>query len=217
MQKVSESSVRAEQGAIPAELDRWNWGAFLLNWIWGIGNSTFVALLMFVPLVGLIMPFVLGVKGSRWAWRNRRWDSAEHFRRVQRSWAIWGVVIWIGVVALYGGLFVGMFYYLDHSEAYRLAVSRLQDNPEAADVLGAPISAGIPTGGFSVSPTSGRAMFSFTAKGRKAAGQVTASAIKQNGVWSLKTLKLSVDGDSRVIDLLKDIKAMIGNARSAFG
>ncbi|WP_281405489.1 hypothetical protein [Mesorhizobium sp. B2-6-4] len=25
---------------IPAELDRWNWGAFFLNWIWGIGNST---------------------------------------------------------------------------------------------------------------------------------------------------------------------------------
>ena len=21
---------------IPAEIDRWNWGAFLLNWIWGV-------------------------------------------------------------------------------------------------------------------------------------------------------------------------------------
>ena len=25
--------------AIPAEIDRWNWGAFLLNWIWGDRKS----------------------------------------------------------------------------------------------------------------------------------------------------------------------------------
>ena len=40
---------------IPAELDRWNWGAFFLNWIWGIGNSTFIALLALIPGVNLIV------------------------------------------------------------------------------------------------------------------------------------------------------------------
>ncbi|BAV45927.1 hypothetical protein MesoLj113a_40100 [Mesorhizobium sp. 113-1-2] len=55
---------------IPAELDRWNWGAFFLNWIWGIGNSTFIALLALIPVVNLIMIFVLGARGSRWAWQN---------------------------------------------------------------------------------------------------------------------------------------------------
>jgi hypothetical protein len=49
---------------IPEEIDRWNWGAFLLNWIWGLGNNTFIALLTLVPFVGLVMPFVLGAKGS---------------------------------------------------------------------------------------------------------------------------------------------------------
>jgi hypothetical protein len=83
--------VRTEPNAVPAEIDRWNWGAFLLNWIWGIGNNTFIALLTLIPFVGLIMPFVLGAKGSGWAWRNGRWDSLEHFKRVQRSWAIWGL------------------------------------------------------------------------------------------------------------------------------
>jgi hypothetical protein len=67
---------------IPPEIDRWNWGAFLLNWIWGIGNGTPIALLALVPLVGFVMLFVLGAKGSRWAWRNKRWDSVEHFKRV---------------------------------------------------------------------------------------------------------------------------------------
>src|ERR1700693_2934867 len=112
---------RAEPRPIPAEIDRWNWGAFLLNWIWGIGNSTFIALLTLIPPFGiLIMPFVLGAKGSGWAWRNGRWDSVEHFKRVQRLWAIWGVVIWFGGIALFGGIIGGAFYLLRDSEAYRL-------------------------------------------------------------------------------------------------
>jgi hypothetical protein len=72
----------AEPNQIPPEISGWNWGAFLLSWIWGIGNGTPIALLTFVPIVGLVMVFVLGAKGSRWAWRNKRWDSVEHFKRV---------------------------------------------------------------------------------------------------------------------------------------
>ncbi len=82
---MSDARIPVHSTEIPPELDRWNWGAFLLNWIWGIGNNTFVALLTLVPGIGFIMMFVLGAKGSRWAWRNGRWDSIEHFRRVQRN------------------------------------------------------------------------------------------------------------------------------------
>ena len=88
---MREPAVGIQRLVIPAEIDRWNWGAFLLNWIWGVGNNTFIALLTLVPLLGLIMPFVLGARGSGWAWQNGRWDSLEHFKRVQRSWAIWGL------------------------------------------------------------------------------------------------------------------------------
>jgi hypothetical protein len=67
---------RIEPQDIPPELDRWNWGAFLLNWIWGVGNNTYIALLTFIPFVGIIvMPFMLGAKGSRRAWRNGRWTT----------------------------------------------------------------------------------------------------------------------------------------------
>ena len=83
---------------IPRELDRWNWGAFFLNWIWGIGNSTWIALLTFVPVVGFVMMFVLGARGSRWAWRNRAWRDAEHFRKTQRAWAIAGLAVWLAVI-----------------------------------------------------------------------------------------------------------------------
>ena len=91
---MTDARARIDPTVVPAEVDRWNWGAFLLNWIWGVGSNTFIALLTLVPLVGIVMVFVLGAKGSRWAWRNGRWDSVEHFKRVQRQWAIWGIVIW---------------------------------------------------------------------------------------------------------------------------
>jgi len=191
---------------IPPELDRWNWGAFLLNWIWGVGNNTFIALLCLVPGVGIIMVFVLGAKGSRWAWKNGRWDSIEHFKRVQRLWAIWAVVIWLGAIVLFGGLFGGVFYGFRHSEAYELGVASLQTNADAVAVLGTPIETGIPTGKISINGASGQALLNFSATGPKASGQIFLEAIKQNGVWSLKNLRLKVDGRSDEIDLLKQTR-----------
>src|SRR5581483_7462423 len=129
-----------DQSVVPAEIDRWNWGAFLLNWIWGIGNDTFIALLTLVPVVGLAMPFVLGAKGSAWAWRNGRWDSIEHFKAVQRKWAMWGAILWLLALVLFGLIFGGAFYALKNSEAYERGVQTLQANSEAMALLGAPIS-----------------------------------------------------------------------------
>ena len=194
-----------DQTVIPAEIDRWNWGAFLLNWVWGIGNNTFVALLTFVPFIGLAMPFVLGARGSAWAWRNGRWDSVEHFKRVQRKWAIWGVALWLAAIALCGSLFGGVFYALKSSEAYQLAVTRLQTNTEAMSALGAPISTGTPSGKISVKGEDSReAALDFSVTGSKANGQLHVEAIKKGGVWSLRVLNLKVDGRDDVIDLLKE-------------
>jgi len=84
---IENTSGQGKLATIPEEIRGWNWGAFLLNWIWGIGNNVWIALLTLIPYVNIIMPFVLGVKGNEWAWRNRKWDSIEHFKRVQRNWA----------------------------------------------------------------------------------------------------------------------------------
>ena len=205
--------------AIPAEIDRWNWGAFLLNWIWGIGNNTFIALLMFVPFVGLVMPFVLGAKGSRWAWRNGRWDSVAHFQRVQRKWAIWGVVIWLGAIALFGAIFGGTFFLLRQSEAYELGEARLHASHQATDALGTPISTSFPMGSISTSGATGRAALNFSATGPKATGRVFLEAIKKDGVWSLTRLTLKVDGRDDVIDLINgnQNKVEIKRARPHLG
>jgi hypothetical protein len=199
---MTDARVRIEPQDIPPELDRWNWGAFLLNWIWGVGNNTYIALLMFVPFVGLVMPFVLGAKGSRWAWRNGRWDSVEHFKRVQRLWAIWGVVILIGFLVLFGGVFGGIFYGFKHSAAYELGAEKLRASSVATNVLGTPITTGFPFGNISVNGGSGNAVLNFSASGPKASGRVFLEAIKRDGVWSIRKMMLKPDGSNHGIDIV---------------
>jgi cytochrome oxidase complex assembly protein 1 len=199
---VTDSPVHFDPKTIPPEINRWNWGAFLLNWIWGVGNNTYIALLTFVPLLGFIMLFVLGAKGSAWAWRNGRWDSVEHFKRVQRLWAIWGAVVWIGVLALCGGLVGGVFYGLKHSAAYEMAVAKLQASPVAMSVLGSPITTGMPLGKITFGGASGSAVLSFSATGPKAAGTVFVEAVKKGGVWSITGLALKLNDTGNVIDLV---------------
>ena len=96
---AENTSGQGSLAVIPREIGGWNWGAFLLNWIWAMGNSVWIGLLALIPYAGFIMAIVLGVKGSEWAWRNKRWDSIEHFKRTQSTWAKWGVGLVLGSIA----------------------------------------------------------------------------------------------------------------------
>ncbi len=78
---------------IPAGVKGWSWGAFLLNWIWAIGNRTWWGLLAIIPYVGIVVALWLGFKGREMAWKNREWHSVEHFNRVQRSWSKWAFIV----------------------------------------------------------------------------------------------------------------------------
>jgi len=86
--------------AIPDGVSGWSWGAFLLNWIWAIGNKSWIGLIALLPYVGFIMTIMLGIKGREWAWRNKRWESVEHFQRVQKKWSMWGLIIFLGALVL---------------------------------------------------------------------------------------------------------------------
>lgn len=192
------------QGAaadVPPEARRWSWGAFLLNWIWGIGNNTFIALLMFVPVVNLVMLFVLGAKGGEWAWRNTKWDSVGHFQRVQRLWAIWGAVAWAAVIALFAAFFFSFAAAMKSSEAYQLGVATVRANAEAIEALGVPIEAGIPMGTINISGPDGAASLAFSVSGPKGSGTVYLEAVKSLGKWKLGPIELEVDGRKDRIDL----------------
>ena len=93
--------------SIPPEIKGWNWGGFLLTWIWGIGNNVWIsllALLGLIPYIGwigsLTMRIILGIKGTEWAWRNKKWESIEHFKKTQRTWMWWGIGVIIFEIIL---------------------------------------------------------------------------------------------------------------------
>ncbi len=172
---------------IPPHLDRWNWGAFLLNWIWGLGNSTYIALLMFVPLVNIGLLFALGAKGSKWAWKNRTWASEAEFARVQRNWARGGFIL-LAVIVLF---LVLIFSLMKNSEAYRLSMARAENDPRVLAALGTPLNAGlIVSGRIDISGSSGSAALKIPVSGPKCRGELISLAEKRDGNWTLTLLVL---------------------------
>jgi hypothetical protein len=114
------------QHAFPPGVKGWSWGACLLNWIWAIGNNTWIGLITLIPGVGFIMAIVLGFKGREWAWKNKHWDSLEHFNRVQKNWTIVGVIV---VGCLIGfPLFLGVFFGMvsPQYQAYHQRVKQIE-------------------------------------------------------------------------------------------
>jgi hypothetical protein len=72
-----------------------------------------------IPIIGLAVAIVLGIKGNEWAWRSKKWDSIEHFRRTQRIWLIWGIValflpfiLIIGIALIVVGI-LGYYGYIE--------------------------------------------------------------------------------------------------------
>jgi hypothetical protein len=100
IRRPNNSSGRGMFADVPAEVPGWNWGAFLLGWIWGVKNRTWVALWTFIPIVGIPVHVILGVKGSEWAWRNRQWENVEQFQRTQRRWSWYGLILMLVILAL---------------------------------------------------------------------------------------------------------------------
>jgi hypothetical protein len=95
-------------GSVPEELRvGWNWGAFGFGWIWGLPHRCYVTVLdlailplMLVPPIGLIVALGLrmwyALRGDEWAWQDRRFESLEHYRSVQRVWTRWVLAAYVG-------------------------------------------------------------------------------------------------------------------------
>lgn len=95
-----------KEAVLPAEASGLSWGAFFFNWIWGLFNNAYIALLALIPFVGFFVAIWLLFSGRRLAWENKRWESIEHFNRVQKRWGIAGLALFILVIAFYCMLFI---------------------------------------------------------------------------------------------------------------
>lgn len=93
---------------MPKELKDFNWGAFLLTFIWGIKHRAWITILA-IPLIIIQLPlginwllytalqFYCGFKGNMWAYQNDWWMTPKDFRKNQMKWAIVAIAINITV------------------------------------------------------------------------------------------------------------------------
>ena len=196
--QTDNTSGQGAMAVVPREIQGWNWGAFLLTWIWGLGNNVLIALLMFVPFVNFVMWFVLGAKGSEWAWRNKRWDSVEQFRRVQRTWTKWGVIVALVSLALATifavALFFGVSSLMKNSDPYLTAVARLDANPAAMAALGEPVHGGFARGSISSNNGDGSATLEIPVTGSSNSGTLYVDGTSTGGQWRYQRIELVVNG-----------------------
>lgn len=80
---------------VPQEVKGWNWGAFMFNILWGIGNQSYLTLLCLIPIFNIVWIFVCGAKGNEWAWKNGHYKDIETFKAVQWTWNRAGLVYFI--------------------------------------------------------------------------------------------------------------------------
>jgi len=88
----TNTSGQGKGSVLPPEIKGWCWGASFWGPIWAVPNNVWIGLLTVVPYAGLIVSIILGLNGKKWAWQSRHWDSVEHFNKVQRRWAISGII-----------------------------------------------------------------------------------------------------------------------------
>ena len=190
--------------AVPEEIKKWSWGAFLLNWIWGIGNSTYIALLMFIPFVNIVMIFVLGAKGNQWAWQNRVWRDVEHFKKTQRKWAISGLIL----VVVLPSLFVFSIFSMLKGDAYKQSLALVHANTEVVAFVGEPIvSSYFVSGSIKYNGNHGNANIQYTITGSKKEATVYVVAHK-DVEWLLDKVIVFNNSEKVKIELLK--KSEIG-------
>lgn len=90
-----------EKKVLPEGLGGWNWGAFLMTWIWGIKFKVWVSLLALIPPISYAMPFVLGACGTKMAWKNGKWESVEQFKKEQKKWVWYACALLVVEIILF--------------------------------------------------------------------------------------------------------------------
>ncbi|CAH0177080.1 hypothetical protein SRABI118_01139 [Massilia sp. Bi118] len=135
--ELNIASVGWNRNEVPEGVKGWSWGPFLLNWIWAIGNRTWIGLLVVIPYVGPLVALWLGFKGRELAWKAREWESVEEFDRVQKKWSRWGVGLLVGTLTFTAVGAIG--FILTHPSAQRKEAAVVAAPPAPVATSTAPV------------------------------------------------------------------------------
>jgi hypothetical protein len=79
-------------GSLPIEMTgKFNWGAFVFTWIWGLNHKKYILLIALVPCLGLPVAIWAGISGNQWAWDSGRFQRGAECKKCQDIWRNWGV------------------------------------------------------------------------------------------------------------------------------
>lgn len=185
-QQTFEGAAQSQNQSIPKDVLKWNWGAFLLTWIWGIGNGVWKSLLVFIPLFGFIWMFVLGAKGSQWAWQTGRWQTVDEFKQSQRKWAIGALCVWAAFALMFLLIFAGVFSGLKNSVVSTTSFAIVSNSSEIQDELGTPITRdSLTTGSITKKMGSGYGNIQYSVKGPKGEAKVYAEGVIVDDQWDI--------------------------------
>jgi hypothetical protein len=107
MGDVALETRRTETIGVEEELQKFNWGGFLLGWIWAFGHRVWLwGILGLIPFVGIVVMFVLGFRGNRLAWERGTYAGAEELRQKERKWA-WAS-LWVYLAFFLLGIVIGL-------------------------------------------------------------------------------------------------------------
>ncbi len=130
-----------EKVSLPDEIKKFNWGAFFLTWIWGIGNKSYLTFFMFLAYgaasifnsLGVFLPFCLGfsiycgVMGNEWAWKNKTWEDTTQFNTMQKRWATGGAIFFVTARVLTVLFITSMIFLMFYLLNPKGDISKFQD------------------------------------------------------------------------------------------
>lgn len=199
-----------------ADLSGWNWGGFLLTWIWGLGNRSLVGLTLFLVVIGIgslktiiinyvswldrpwvmdcltyLMFIYIGIMHIVHGWYGNRWawsdGRGQTLVQFKRKQRIWTIIGFVVWLLLLLGMFMSVRW-LDNNEIYQQSLLITKNDPILQTYIGKPITVSPWSlrGGVSQKAEHGIAYYKFTAKGQWQTAAIVVEAIKQNGEWVLK-------------------------------
>ena len=112
-------------------MKKFNWGAFLLTWIWLFRYKKYLLAVIFIilmiaaamPVIGLIvvgfnfgLAILAGIKGNEWALNARNYKDTEEFNYIQKKWTKAGTIVWMLIILSITSLYT--FEFLRFKKAY---------------------------------------------------------------------------------------------------